>query len=782
MVFNKTLNFKDGLKKSKQISLFYLINLTNKDLINKNGSIMKIAFVATYPPQECGIGTFTQSLANAMKQITEEEVEILIIAMTNEYETRTFPSEVKWKIRQERQTDYLKAADFINRSGAVICILQHEFGIYGGQSGVYILPLLYRLNIPLLTTLHTILKTPSYIEKAILKKICSLSDKLVVMSEKAIEFLEEIYEVPAEKIIKIEHGVPAIRFDKEKSRTEFKWRDKKLLLTFGFVGRNKGIETVIKILPQIIKTHPEVYYVIVGKTHPNVLRAAGEEYRNYLKSLVRKLDLEDYVLFVNEFVEEKQLFKYLAACDIYITPYINEAQITSGTLVYAMGAGCVVVSTSYWHAAELLKEGKGCLFDFKDGIALTKILNTLLEQPETMRAIQQKAVAYGKDILWSEIGQRYFELIKRLLKAPAKEIAKKETDIDPLILPPFSLTHIKRLTDTTGIIQHAIFGIPNLKEGYCLDDNARALLMVCMSYKQKKDQDAFRLLPIYLSYIYYMQNENGSFRNFLSFNREFLDEVGSEDSFGRTIWVLGYLIKNAPNDAFCQAAKMIFHHASPNFEKITSIRGLANTIIGIAYYLQENPNEEQISMYLRTMTDKLLAHYKQNQSEDWHWFESLLAYDNGILPLALLHASQLLDNKQVKEIAIESMQFLTTHTLKDGYLSVIGNKQWFVKDKERSIYAQQPVDAMAMVLMYHQAYIVTGEKIYLKKLFTSFLWFLGENDLRMNLYDFETKGCCDGFEDYGVNRNQGAESSLAFLISYLSVLQAYEESYHHLES
>lgn len=739
---------------------------------------MKIAFVATYPPRQCGIGTFTHSLAHAIKNNGDDENEIIIIAMNDNHETYAFPPEVKLTIHQEHQTDYLAAADFINRSGADVCILEHEFGIYGGQSGVYIIPLLHRLHIPLISTLHTILKNPSYTEKAILQQICKMSDKLVVMSDKAIQFLEDIYDVPSEKIVRIEHGVPDIKFDKETSRTELKLTNKKLLLTFGFVGRNKGIETVIKALPQIIEKHPEVYYIVLGKTHPNVLRSAGEEYRSYLQLLIKTLKLGDHVNLLNEFVEEKELFKYLAACDIYITPYINEAQITSGTLTYAMGSGCAVVSTPYWHAAELLKLNRGRLFDFKDENGLAKVLNELLENPEELKTIQKKAVAYGQDIIWPKIGERYLELAEHLASEPTKRQPKKETDIDLLLLPPFSLVHIKRLTDDTGIIQHAKFGIPNLKEGYCLDDNSRALLMVCMAYKQKKSALALELMPVYMSYIHYMQNTDGTFRNFLSFNRNFLDEVGSEDSFGRTIWVLGYLMRHAPNDAYYQTAQLVFFNASPNFEKLKSIRGIANTIIGICYYLKTNPSDDEMKMCLLRMADVLVVHFEQNQSENWNWFESLLAYDNGILPLSLLHASQVLENKKIKDIAFEAMRFLTSHTLKDGYLSVIGNRQWFVKDKERSIYAQQPIDAMAMVLMYHQAFVLTGERGYLEKLFTSFMWFLGENDLRMSLYDFETKGCCDGFEDYGVNRNQGAESSLAYLISHLTVLKAYEESYH----
>lgn len=738
---------------------------------------MKLAYVGTYPPRECGIGTFTQNLVQGMLGQAKNLNEIMVFAMNDHNQKYPYPPEVKFIIEQEQQTDYLEVSDFINLSGADACILEHEFGIYGGQSGVYILPLLHRLNIPLITTLHTILDNPSYTEKAILKEICKMSNRVVVMSHKAVKFLLEIYEVPKDKIVLIEHGVPDISYDKELSRNEFKLTERKLLLTFGFIGRNKGIETVIKALPQVIKEHPEVLYIVLGKTHPNVLRHSGEEYRNYLKVLINKLKLKDHVLLLNEFIDENELFKYLAACDIYITPYLNEAQITSGTLTYAMGSGCAVVSTPYWHAAELLADDKGRFFDFYDFNGLSKVLNNLLDAPDILNEIQRKAAEYGQNITWPKISQKYIALLEQVLSEPKQLILKKENVIDPLLLPPFSLTHIKRLTDDTGIIQHAKFGIPNLKEGYCLDDNARALLMVCMAYKRKKDPLALEFMPIYLSYIHYMQNEDGTFRNFLSFNRNFLDEVGSEDSFGRTIWALGYLLGNAPNDAYYQTGKLVFFDALPNFEKIKSIRGIANTIIGICHYLTTNPYDETVKLTLRKLTDTLVARYEQNRSTDWEWFELLLAYDNGILPLALLHSAQILEDKKVTRVAFVTMDFLTQHTFKDDFLSIIGNAAWYVKDKERSMYAQQPLDALAMVLMYQQAYYIKGSQEYLKKLFTSFMWFLGENDMRMSLYDFETRGCCDGFENYGVNRNQGAESSLAYLTSHLTVLQVYEDSF-----
>jgi len=736
---------------------------------------MEIAFIGTYPPRECGIGTFTHNLFTAVMEDQETEHEGFVIALNDNNLQYDYPEEVKLIIRQDHQRDYLKAVQHINLSGANICILEHEFGIFGGQNGVYILPLLHRLEVPLIVTLHTILKTPSYNEKAVLQEICKMAYKIVVMSHKAIDFLINIYKIPKEKIVFIEHGVPDIQFNPEKAKKEFKLDQRKVILTFGFIGRNKGIETVIKALPEVVATHPEVIYIILGKTHPNVLRFSGEEYRIFLKRLVKSLSLENHVVFLNEFIGEQDLFKYLYASDIYITPYLNESQITSGTLSYAVGVGSAVISTPYWHAEELLADGRGRLFNFGDSNELSLLLNELLEKPEILKELKRKAFDYGQKITWPKTGGKYANLVTAILQDKPKVVSKNSTVLDSMILPTFSLAHINRLTDDTGIIQHAKFGIPNLKEGYCLDDNARALLMVLMAYKQNKDERALELSPIYLSYIHYMQNTDGTFRNFLSFSRQFLDETGSEDSFGRTIWALGYLLGNAPNDAYYQTGREVFFNASPNFEKLKSIRSIANTMIGISYYLKSNPSDDSMSERLRNLAYKLISQYEANETRDWKWFEPLLAYDNGMLPLALLHSAEILNDDKITAIAMNSMNFLTEHTLTEDYLSVIGNEKWYEKDGERSVFAQQPIDAMAMVLMFHQAFIVTKDKEYLNKLYTSFLWFLGENDLRMSLFDFETKGCCDGFESYGVNRNQGAESSLAYLISHLTVLQAYGE-------
>lgn len=741
---------------------------------------MKVVYIATYPPRECGIGTFTQNKLRSISHLLNsngEKHEGIVVAISESDKTYDYPAEVKCIIRQEQQGDYIEAAAFINQCGADICILEHEFGIYGGQNGVYILPLLYRLQMPMIAVFHTILKTPSLNEKAITAEICKMASKAVVMTSRAVSFLTDIYGVPEENIEIIEHGVPDLQYNAEKSKREFNLENKKVILSFGLISRNKGLETVIKALPPVIDQYPDVVYIILGKTHPHVLKHSGEEYRIYLMRLAKELNLQDHVIFLNEFVNQNKLFKYLAAADIYITPYLNEAQITSGTLAYAVGAGCAVISTPYWHAEELLDRGRGCLFNFNDNNQLSSILLNLLDDPENMYKMRRRAFRYGQEITWPRIGEKYISLAENIVQHDNKPVRRNETIFDPMLLPAFSLDHIKRLTNDTGIIQHAKYGIPNLKEGYCLDDNARAVLVLLMAYEQKKEPLTIELMPIYLSYIHYMQKEDGSFHNFFSFNRNYLDERGSDDAFGRTVWATGQLMLTPPNDSYFQVAREIFNHSVQYFNKLQSIRGIANTIMGITNYMKTCPGDLGMMEKLRKMCNILVDHYEAHHTAQWKWFEPVLTYDNAMLPLSLLHAYTVVNDEALFTIAIESMDFLSSITLKHGYLSVIGNEKWYTMNGEPSVFAQQPLDVMAMVLLFQKAGEVTGDKGYLDKMYTCFMWFLGENDLRMTLYDHETKGCCDGLESYGVNRNQGAESTISYLVSHLAVLQTLNKPY-----
>jgi len=748
---------------------------------------MKIAYISTYPPRECGLATFNHNLMHAIGANYPEQKSLLqgafVVALNDsedlhEYE---YPDEVKYVIRQNHQKDYIRAANYINTSSADVCIMEHEFGIYGGESGIYILPLINRLEKPLISILHTILKKPSYVQRIIIREIAEQSSKIIVMSQRAVEFLTTIYEIPADKIQIIEHGVPDVETSKEnpvKALSSFK--NRRVLLTFGLISRNKGLETVVRALPKIAAKHPDVMYVVLGNTHPGVIKSSGEEYRDHLKSLAAQLNVFKNLTFINKFVSEQELVDYLTACDVYVTPYLNEAQITSGTLSYAVGAGAAIVSTPYWHATELLADGRGRLFDFKNSDALADTVIELLDQDRVLKELKENTYQYGLHLRWPVVGTEFIKAAKEaILRFDFSDKILKNSIVDPEILPKFSLNHVLRLTDDTGIVQHAKYGIPNLKEGYCLDDNARALIMALMAYQRNGSKEAFKLLPIYLSYIHYMQTDDGNFRNFLSFDRRYLDEVGSEDSFGRTIWSLGHLIGCAANNSYREFALEIFHKSVPHFAALKHLRGIANTIIGISLYLQAIPADDGMIGILNDLTKPLIAAYGNTQSEDWHWFEEKMTYDNAILPLALLHSCEITGNEDAKRIALASMAFLDKLTLSSGYLSPVGNDGWYHRGGTFPIFDQQAIETMAMVLMYFQAYRIFRVPQYVEKMFLSYKWFLGENTLRAPLYDHETKGCCDGLLPGGINRNQGAESTLAYLISHLTVLKAFELEYEY---
>ncbi|HJS53537.1 MAG TPA: glycosyltransferase [Chitinophagaceae bacterium] len=747
---------------------------------------MKILYLSTFPPRECGIATFNQSLINGIQTNFKRngglEQEFIGVALNdsdelNEYE---YPESVKFVIRQENEKDYLKAAELINNSNTDVCILQHEFGIFGGQSGIYSLPLLHRVEKPVVTVLHTILKEPSFIQKIIIQEIARQSARLVVLNKRSISFLTSIYNVPGEKIKLIEHGVPDIEppiINPVRNFPSFK--NKKLLMTFGLLNRGKGLETVIRALPKIVEKYPETIYAIVGNTHPVVAKVYGEEYRDSLKLLAKELQVDRNLVFINRFLPERELVNYLSAADVFITPYVNEAQISSGTLSYAIGAGAAALSTPYWHASELLSENRGLFFDFRDANGLASVVNDLFDNPQKLAELRENAYQYGRQIRWPNIAGKYLSLLNEVLNTHVEEKKEIKQIINPDLMPKFSLAHVLRLTDDTGIVQHAKYGIPNLKEGYCLDDNARALIMTLMLCQQKKNQEALKLLPVYLSYIQYMQRPDGNFGNFLSFDRQYRDEIASEDAFGRTIWALGFLISNPPTNSYREFADELFDNSKKHFKTLKSIRGYANTLIGVSYFLRARPGHEEMFRVLIDLTDTLVDAYKAQDDNKWLWFEDMMTYDNAILPLALFHSAEITGDEDVKKIAIETLGFLGEIYFRNDYLAPVGNNKWYNRNngKQVALYDQQAIETMGMVLVYFQAYESTQDPRYIQKMFRSYLWFLGENSLRVPLYDHETKGCCDGLQSAGINRNQGAESTLAYIISYLTVLKAFEKEY-----
>ncbi len=735
---------------------------------------MKVVIIGNYLPRQCGIATFTHNFVLALQSASarlEQKTEIAMVAMNDPGRQYDYPDTVISSIRQDEPGDYTVAAKLVNSCGADICVLQHEYGIFGGESGVLILGLVHQLEIPLVVIMHTVLQYPSFHEKEILKDLGKQANMVVVMNSLAIRYLTSVFDIPVEKITTIHHGVPDFSSIPLVSRMRRLDKNRPVsLCTFGLIGRSKGIETVINALPGVVARHPNIRYVVMGKTHPNIVRACGEEYRNFLKELVIQNGLEKVVSFRDEFLEEEQLRDMLTDVDIYITPYLNEAQITSGTLSYAVGAGTCVVSTPYWHADELLAEGRGRFFGFGNAVELTTVLNDLLDHPEKITEIREKAYAFGKSMYWQEIGQDYLALFKKVLRS--KKVTTTD-DYDLSFLPNYTLDYFKKLTDQTGIIEHSVYNIADLKEGYCLDDNARALLLMLMDYTLNGNDESLRFASIYLRFIRLMQKEDGSFHNELSYAREFTDKVMSEDAFGRTMWALGYLIQHPISDSTFQFAKDAYFRAMPHFERLQSNRGIANTILGLCCAQKRYPDHGPLMQMLIVLTEKIKHRFMEESDGDWQWFEKVLSYDNALLPLALWHSYEITKNKETLRIADESTHFLERHGFENGRLSLIGNNPWFYKGGEKHPYGQQPTNAMAMVMMFAQAYKVTQDERYFVRMQTSFTWFMGNNDLFIPLFDEETGACNDGLEKFGVNRNQGAESNISYNMACLTVLETY---------
>ena len=729
---------------------------------------MKVICIGNYVPRQCGIATFTENLVKAILKAAEIDalvIETEVIAMNDPGQNYDYPDIVKHSINDRTREQYVEMAEYINDSGADVCLLQHEYGIFGGDSGLLILALLRKLRIPLVTTCHTVLKKPGFHQKEVMKKICEYSSRIVVMSHLAKNIFHSIYYVPLNKIALIEHGVPDFEaLDQLLPVKPVSWENRTILFTFGLIGRNKGIETVLRALPAIVAKHPEVLYVVLGRTHPNVVRHVGEEYREFLAKLTEQLGLSDHVVFMNQYVSEIDLMSLLKAADIYVTPYLNKAQITSGTLSYAVAGGCAVVSTPYWHAMELLADDRGWLFEFENYGELADLVNQLIEYPDQMTKLQEKASDYGKAITWPRIGKAYLDLFKDVIAQP--EILPLNISLHAkIVYPELDSTHLERLTDDTGLLQHATACVPFYKTGYCIDDNSRALIVCLRAWINSPCPRYESLIIRYLSYISLMSREDGSFNNFLTYERTaFVDDV-SDDAFGRTVWALGYLVRHAPNDSLFQAGIQLFNHSLKHLSHLRYNRGYANCIFGLYHYLKRFPDQDQYQVLLVKLADELCAKYAQNQLDSWNWFEETMTYDNGLLPAALYKAFNLTRNPEYLRIADESCKFLESKCFKNGWLSLIGNRQWLRFDGDYDLFGQQPIDALAMIVMYESSWSAKKEPVIIDKLLTSFNWFFGRNDLNLPIYDDDTKGCNDGMEEFNINRNQGAESTLSYLWS-----------------
>ncbi len=727
---------------------------------------MKIIVISTYPPRKCGIATFSENLVNSLIKASElsgTDLEVEVIAMNDNGKQYNYPDLVKVTITESNKASYVKAANYINNSGAHLCLLQHEYGIFGGNNGLLILSLIKRLKTPLITTFHTVLENPDFHQREVLKAIADYSLKVIIMCPRAVKMLETVYEVDKNKVEIIEHGVPDFsELLKNHPAKPAKWQQRKLIFTFGLLNRNKGIETVIKALPGVVKSNPDVLYVVLGKTHPNVVKEYGEEYRDWLKQLITELELENNVEFIDRYVSEKELAQMLSFADIYVTPYLTKTQITSGTLAYALGAGLAVISTPYWHAEDVLADGTGILFEFGDSDKLTTLINNLFKDKKQLAVYKKRANNYGAKNTWPSIGKRYLDTISFVIKNVVTLYKNKE----PFKIPPFSFTVLERLTDETGILQHANGMVPYYSEGYSLDDNARALIAAQMAYRVTHDEKYLNYITKYLAFVMLMYDE-GSFNNILSYSKNIYELERSEDSIGRTLWALGYLIQNCENNSLFRLSHELFHLSLQNIEKFKHTRGFANTLFGLYHYIKRFPDQVHFINRVTYLADKLCAQFEKNSVLRWNWFDKELTYDNGLLPASLYLAYKLTQNKKYLEIADQATTFLEDICFSNNHLSLIGNRTWSNPLKNMSFVGQQPLDAAAMVILYDIIHGIKKDDNSRKMLKKSFLWFFGENDLNIPLYDTVNKGVYDGIEELEINQNQGAESNIMYLLAYI---------------
>ncbi len=746
--------------------------------------IRSVAIIGNYLPRQCGIATFTTDLVEGLS--TEApDINCWAVAMNDKPEGYAYPEKVRFEINQNKLSDYSIASQFLNISQTDIVCVQHEYGLFGGPAGSHLLKLLGDLRMPVVTTLHTVLKDPAPEYRDVMCKLSDLSDKLVVMSSKAADFLKDIYAVPEDKIVFIHHGIPDTPFiDPSFYKDKFSVEGKKVLLTFGLLSPNKGIESVLQALPAVIKKHPDVTYIILGATHPNILKAHGDAYRIMLQQLVRKLDIGEHVIFQNRFVELKELCEYLGIADIYVTPYLNEAQITSGTLAYAMGTGKAIISTPYWYATEMLSEDRGRIVPFHNPDAMAEQIVDLLDNDVERHAMRKKAYMFSRDAIWKEVSRNYLHVFREVqlnrtrTPRPRHSYVENIKAITKFELPEIKLDHLKAFTDDTGILQHANYTIPNRTHGYCTDDNARALLVAAMGEKflPANDWGLNFLSGHYLGFLLYAFNEkNGRFRNFMTYSRQWMEEVGSEDAHGRALWCIGKAVALLDNPGQLAMSTNLFNQALKAAENFKSPRAIAFTLVGIHGYLYKFAGDSEVRRVRELLANRIFKQFKNNATKSWPWLENTLSYANGKLPHALLLSGQWIQRGDMIDMGLRSLKWLLTVQTEDGHFVPIGNNGWYKKGGLKARFDQQPIEANAMIEACVEAFNITRDKTWIDNAVMCFNWYLGQNDLNMLLYDPKTGGCRDGLMADGINQNEGAESSLAWLLSLMSLQKLYDD-------
>lgn len=738
-------------------------------------NIGKIAVIGNYLPRQCGIATFTTDLSQSLARELLIEENLTNVAMDDTPQGYDYPPQVKFRIRQNIKEDYFWAADYLNANQYEAAILQHEFGIFGGDDGSHILHMIKFLKMPVITTLHTILKKPTDGQLKVIKELAQYSDRLVVMNKKAIDILSNVYGINKKQIVYIPHGIPDTAFEKPGLFNNlFDLGDKDVILTFGLLGPSKGIESMIEAMPLIVKENPNALYLVLGQTHPHILEHSGDSYREGLNQLVKDLGMEKHVLFHNQFVNIETLIKYIQTSKIYAIPYLNKEQITSGTLAYAVGMGTPVVSTPFWHAEELLADERGRLVPFNNSEEMAKEINHLLANEHEREMMRFKGYQYGRSMTWKEVSKKHLQLISEIkerkpIKIEKNAVNKYRKAFDKL--PEINLSHIKNMTDDTGILQHAKYTTPNRHHGYCVDDNARGLIALTKYFSLKKDKEVLPLIHTYLAFLFYAFNpENNRFRNFMSYDHRWLELAGSEDSHARALWGLGVAVKEAPDSSIRNMAMRLFLEALPTVKHFTSPRGWGYTVLGLQDYLSIYGGDADACKLRDDLAKRIHQLFKNNSSEEWPWCEKTATYANAILPHSLIIAGKCMQDNEMYDTGIKALNWLLEiQTASDGHLSIIGNRGWHDVNGSRSMFDQQPVEVKSLISACLDVYLMTGDKKWFEESERCLSWFLGQNDLGLSICDCKTGGCGDGLEIQGVNANQGAESTLAWIISLINM-------------
>ncbi len=740
-----------------------------------NTDVRRIVIIGNYLPRQCGIATFTTDLCEALEQAFPDRT-CTALPVNDVPEGYSYPERVRFELAQDDLATYAAAADFLNINNIDVVCLQHEYGIFGGPAGSHILALLRNLRMPLVTTLHTVLKEPDTHQRDVLQEIIGLSDRVVVMTGRAAEFLRDIYGAPAAKIDIIPHGIPDLPFvDPNFFKDQFGLEGKKVLLTFGLLSANKGIEHVIEALPAVIERHPEAVYVVVGATHPHVQRRERESYRLSLQRLARVRGVDRHVVFHGRFVTVEELTQFLGAADIYVTPYLNAAQIVSGTLAYAVGAGKAVISTPYWHAEELLAGGRGMLVPFRDGAALASRITQLLDDEVLRHSMRKRAYLFTREHTWPKVARAYMRTFARAreerLRHPRAAFTGATLADRPAELPDLNLGHLFRLTDSTGILQHAVFTVPNYAEGYTTDDNARAVVFAVLAAQSGVPVPGWER---YLAFLWHaFSAESRRFRNFLSYDRRWLDQTGSEDCHGRALWALGTVLGRSNDDGVRGLAARLFDMALPAVTEFSSPRAWAFTLLGCHEYLKRFGGDRAAQSTRDALAGRLLRLYLDNSSPDWPWFEDVAAYANATLTQALLACESATRRQELVDVALKALRWLVDVQRSDeDHFVPIGSNGFYRRGGEKARFDQQPIEAGAMVAACLEAERVSSDSYWSQAAQRAFEWFLGRNDLRLALYDSGTGGCRDGLHPDRANENQGAEATLAFLTALVEMKRA----------